>query len=99
MTIKPIVIGGVTVPNNVFFAPLAGFSTAEMRHAAYKAGAGLCFTEMVSAKGLMYAPDASKDLLVNLDENKVFVTQTKKVYKLKDITSGNLNLLFEDTNI
>ena len=70
MTIKPIVIGGVTVPNNVFFAPLAGFSTAEMRHAAYKAGAGLCFTEMVSAKGLMYAPDASIDLLVNLDENK-----------------------------
>ena len=75
MTIKPIVIGGVTVPNNVFFAPLAGFSTAEMRHAAYKAGAGLCFTEMVSAKGLMYAPEASEDLLVNLDENKVCAVQ------------------------
>lgn len=75
MTIKPIVIGGVTVPNNVFFAPLAGFSTAEMRHVAYKAGAGLCFTEMVSAKGLMYAPAASEDLLVNLDAGRVNAVQ------------------------
>ena len=75
MTIKPIVIGGVTVPNNVFFAPLAGFSTAEMRHVAYKAGAGLCFTEMVSAKGLMYAPAASEDLLVNLDAGGVNAVQ------------------------
>ena len=75
MTIKPIVIGGVTVPNNVFFAPLAGFSTAEMRHVAYKAGAGLCFTEMVSAKGLMYAPAASQDLLVNLDAARVNAVQ------------------------
>ena len=75
MEIKPLKIGGLTVENNVFFAPLAGFSTAETRHIAYKAGAGLCFTEMVSAKGLMYAPAASKDLLLNLDENRVNAVQ------------------------
>lgn len=75
MEIKPLKIGGLTVENNVFFAPLAGFSTAEMRHIAYKAGAGLCFTEMVSAKGLMYAPEASKDLLNNLDGDRVGAVQ------------------------
>ena len=45
MIIKPIKIGDVTVENNVFFAPLAGFSDASMRHVCLKAGAGLAFTE------------------------------------------------------
>lgn len=75
MIIKPLTIGGLTVENNVFFAPLAGFSTAEMRHIAYKAGAGLCFTEMVSAKGLTYAPEASKNLLDNLDGDRINAVQ------------------------
>lgn len=75
MTIKEINIGGLTVANNVFFAPLAGFSTAEMRRVAYKCGAGLCFTEMISAKGLIYSSSGSVDLLRNLDENRINAVQ------------------------
>ena len=59
MKIKKIKIGGVETPNNVFFAPLAGFSDSAMREVCSLAGAGLCFTEMVSCKGLKYTPEQS----------------------------------------
>ena len=67
MEIKSLKIGNVTIKNNVFFAPLAGYSDAVMRKICYELSAGLCFTEMVSAKGLYYAPDASTDLLYTYD--------------------------------
>ncbi|MBR6737075.1 MAG: tRNA-dihydrouridine synthase [Clostridia bacterium] len=63
MKIKSIKIGGVTTKNNVFFAPLAGFSDSAMRKIAVECGAGLTFTEMVSCKGLKYTPSASSELL------------------------------------
>ncbi len=75
MIIKPIKIGNVTVKNNVFFAPLAGFSDASMRKICLKAGAGLAFTEMVSAKGLKYTPSASGELLFAYEDEKVKAVQ------------------------
>ena len=63
MEIKSIKIGGVTTKNNLFFAPLAGFSDSCMRKIAIECGAGLAFTEMVSCKGLKYTPSASRELL------------------------------------
>ncbi len=63
MQLKQIKIGNVTTKNNVFIAPLAGFTDSSFRSICYSLGAGLCFTEMVSAKGLKYSPSASVDLL------------------------------------
>ena len=75
MIIKPLKIGNVTVKNNVFFAPLAGFSDASMRKICLKAGAGLAFTEMVSGKGLKYTPSASGELLFSYDDETVKAVQ------------------------
>ena len=75
MIIKPLNVGGVMVKNNVFFAPLAGFSDAAMRSICLKAGAGLTFTEMVSAKGLKYTPSASSELLFTCEDEKVKAVQ------------------------
>ena len=47
-------IGNVTLKSNALFAPVAGFSDVALRSLCYKYGAGLCYTEMVSAKGLLY---------------------------------------------
>ena len=49
--------------NNVFLAPMAGFSDLTFRLLCKEMGAGLVYTEMVSAKGLMYNNDNTKDLL------------------------------------
>lgn len=63
MEIKSLSIGRLSTKNNVFLAPLAGFTDFAFRQICYELGAGLCFTEMVSAKGLNYNNEKTKDLL------------------------------------
>ena len=75
MQIKKIKIGSVETKNNVFFAPLAGFSDAAMRLVAVRCGAGLCFTEMVSCKGLKYTPQNSSELLYSYEEENLKAVQ------------------------
>ena len=59
----PVKIGQWQARNNVFCAPLAGYTDFAFRKQCYRFGAGLCFTEMVSAKGLLYNNAATKILL------------------------------------
>lgn len=63
MRLKKIDIGGLSVPNNVFLAPLAGYTNAVFRSLCREFGAGLTFTEMVSAKGLCYDSEKTRALL------------------------------------
>lgn len=63
MQLKSVKIGNLHTKNNVFLAPLAGYSNAVFREMCYKIGAGLTFTEMVSAKGLCYDSEKTRELL------------------------------------
>ena len=63
MRLKEIKIGGLTAPNNVFLAPLAGYTNAVFRDICFRLGAGLTVTEMVSAKGLCYGSEKTCNLL------------------------------------
>lgn len=63
MLLKKIEIGRLTTPNNVFLAPLAGYTNAVYRGMCASLGAGLTFTEMVSAKGLCYDSENTRALL------------------------------------
>ncbi len=56
-------IGNVTFKNNLFLAPIAGFSEVGFRSLCSKFGAGLTFTELVSAKGLVYGNKGTEELL------------------------------------
>ena len=56
-------IAGMVCPNNVFLAPLAGYTNYPVRAMLSRLGAGLTFTEMVSAKGLHYQNEETKKLL------------------------------------
>lgn len=49
--------------SDLFLAPLAGYSDQGMRTLAYAYGAGLCFTEMVSAKGLYFGNENTAQIL------------------------------------
>ena len=68
MRLKQIDIGGLHTKNNVFLAPLAGYTNAVFQNLCYGLGAGLTFTEMVSAKGLCYDSEKTKELLYILPE-------------------------------
>ncbi len=70
MQIRPVKIGDITVPNNLFAAPLAGYTDFAFRKLCYRFGAGLCFTEMVSAKGLKYNNETTRTLLYKSPEEK-----------------------------
>lgn len=63
MKLKSLNIGRLSTKNNVFLAPLAGFTDFAFRQICYEMGAGLCFSEMVSAKGLLYNSENTKALL------------------------------------
>ena len=61
MKLRKIKIGQTETENNVFMAPLAGYTNYPFRMLCAKYGAGLCFTEMVSAKGLKYGSETLRN--------------------------------------
>lgn len=70
MKLRPLAFGGLTVPSNLFLAPLAGYTNYPFRLLCQEFGAGLCFTEMVSAKGLKYGSENTKELLYTTKKEK-----------------------------
>ena len=68
MQLKEIKIGKLRTKNNIFLAPLAGYTNSPFRDMCYSLGAGLTFTEMVSAKGLCYGSEKTKELLYVSEE-------------------------------
>lgn len=60
-------IGNVKLNGNIVFAPIAGFSDAGFRHLCAVYGASLTYTELVSAKGLVFGNKGNDDLLATLD--------------------------------
>ena len=47
-------IGNLEIENRIFLAPMAGITDKPFRLLCKEQGAGLVFTEMVSAKGMYY---------------------------------------------
>lgn len=75
MKLKSIDIGGVKTPNNVFLAPMAGYTEFAFRGICAGLGAGLTFTEMVSAKGLVYGSRGTAPLLYTHANEKITAVQ------------------------
>lgn len=68
-------IGNIDIKNNLFLAPMAGYTDVGFRKLCAKYGAGMTCTEMVSAKALMYDSAKTKDLLITSDEEKIKAVQ------------------------
>ena len=75
MKILPVNIGTVLTDGNVFLAPLAGYTDFSFREICYSLGASLCFTEMVSCKGLMYKNENTSVLLHTGKNEKIKAAQ------------------------
>lgn len=58
-------IGNVKFENPFFLAPLAGITDSSFRRLCKEQGAGLVYTEMISAKGLYYNDKATERLLAH----------------------------------
>lgn len=75
MKLKSLSIGRLTAQNNIVLAPMAGYTDSAFRSLAYTLGAGFCVTEMVSAKGLMYKSENTKELLVTEENEDITAVQ------------------------
>lgn len=75
MKLKPIKIGTVETKNNLFLAPLAGYTDFAFRGICSDFGAGLTFTEMVSCKGLLYDNERTIDLLRTSEKERIKAAQ------------------------
>lgn len=75
MHVKPLKIGNTQIENNIFLAPMAGYTDYPFRHVALSCGYGLCFTELVSAKGLIYGGRANEELVFVGDDIKKTAVQ------------------------
>lgn len=56
-------IGNVELLNNVFLAPMAGVTDMTFRRICKRYGAGLVYSEMISAKGLYYNDKKTAELM------------------------------------
>lgn len=75
MKLKSLDIGRLTTTNNIFLAPMAGYTDYAFRSLCIKLGAGFTVTEMVSAKGLAYNNENTKELLRTGEEEKCVAVQ------------------------
>ena len=63
MALKTFNIAGIELKDRYVQAPLAGFSTITMRNFAHRYGAGLSYTEMISANALFYGSQDTFEML------------------------------------
>lgn len=68
-------IGDIETTNNLFLAPMAGYTDIAFREQCLRFGAGLTTTEMISAKGLFYDSEKTKTLLYTSPLEKIKVVQ------------------------
>lgn len=68
-------IGNVETDNNIFLAPMAGITDLPFRLICKEKGAGLVYTEMVSAKALLYGDEKTKLLLKTCEKERPLAVQ------------------------
>ncbi len=100
MQIKSLLLKGKSISNNVFLAPMAGYTEYGFRSLAHSLGYGLVFTELVSAKGLAYKSKGS-DLLLRTDDYTNTVAQIfgSEPYYMRSACEGEYLKNFEIIDI
>ena len=68
-------IGGVKIDSRLALAPMAGVTDAAFRQICSELGAGLTYTELVSAKALCYQDKKSRQLLKPFPGERPFAAQ------------------------
>lgn len=72
---KPLIIGTLQIPGNLFLAPVAGYSDRAFRSVCIAEGANLCYTEMISAEALWRGSEKTELLLLRGENEEFFAPQ------------------------
>ena len=71
----PVKIGNITIPGNLFLAPLAGFTDQAFRSICISNGASFTFSEMVSAEALARGSEKTQNLMRRAENEKLLGIQ------------------------
>lgn len=67
-------IGNVKIDNPICLAPMAGYTNSAYRMIAKEMGVGLVYSEMISAKGLIYDNEKTREMLyINPNEHPISI--------------------------
>ena len=101
MKVNALAVGNTKVENNIFLAPMAGYTDYAFRHLAITLGAGLTFTELVSAKGLILGGSANGELLYSGNDVKKTAAQIfgSDPYYMRSATESDYIRPFEIVDI
>jgi tRNA-dihydrouridine synthase B len=72
---RPVAVGSVTLPGNIFLAPVAGYSDAAFRSVCFGLGADLCYTEMVSSEALTRGHPKTASLMERAENETRYAIQ------------------------
>ena len=75
MLYHPVTIGNLTIPGNLFLAPVAGYSDRAFRSVCREGGANFAYTEMVSAEALVRGSDKTHQLMVRAANEDTYAVQ------------------------
>jgi nifR3 family TIM-barrel protein len=73
--LQAVALPKLTIPGNLFLAPMAGWTDAAFRALCVEQGAFLCFTEMVSAEGLARGGEPTWALLSRAENEQFWGVQ------------------------
>jgi len=87
-------IANIELTSNAVLAPIAGYSDVGFRNVCARMGAGITYTEMVSAKGLAYGSEKTFELLQTTDDERVKAVQifgSEPIYIQKAVEDSMLD--------
>ena len=82
-------IGDLEFENGLFLAPMAGVTDVAFRAICRECGAELCYTEMVSAKGLIFGEEKALSGIKNIENFSEDETFLKKNILKKEFIKNN----------
>ena len=92
----PVQIGPLSLPGNLFLAPVAGYSDRAFRSLCAACGADFAYTEMVSAEALTRGSGKTEELMARSPNEKAYAVQ---IFGGKAETMGNAaRLVLEKTS-
>ena len=92
----PVTIGSLSLPGNLFLAPVAGYSDRAFRSVCVEGGADFGYTEMVSAEALTRGSEKTAQLMLRAPNEKAYAVQL--FGGTPEVVSAAAKIVLERTN-
>ena len=86
---RPVTIGNLTLPGNIFLAPVAGYSDRSFRSICVDWGADFTYTEMVSSEAYIRSSAKTEKLITRAHNERRYAGQIPILWQGRQCGSSN----------